>query len=168
MNHTTKLTSIEDINNSIQTGQIPKVKLGDTINGKYVIVDSIGIFREVEAGKSYFIFTETVRNNSTKETFVEKYVSTEQQGFGPHIKHLEVLSVESSPIDLTVTTPTPAKVSDVAKGEFVRFAARDNAPVWVKGHYDRASKTYSFSKADDMNREIFRKGTAVCFIGFSY
>jgi hypothetical protein len=63
---------------------------------------------------------------------------------------------------------TSTTVSQVAKGEFVKFKDTETAPVWVKGHYDRPSKTYSFTKADDTNHECFRKASATCFVGFTY
>lgn len=68
----------------------------------------------------------------------------------------------------TITTMTSMTAKQVAKGAYVKFRDTDSAPVWVKGHYDRASKTYSFTKADDMNHECFKKATAKCFVGFTY
>jgi hypothetical protein len=59
-------------------------------------------------------------------------------------------------------------VRDVARGEPVRFLKNDTSPVWVKGHYDRKSKTYSFTRWDDSNDERFVKPTRVCFIGFTF
>lgn len=105
MNHTTELTDESEIYDSIQMGVIPKIKMGDTINGKYIIVDKIGNFTEIKEGEAYFLFTETVKNNSTKETFTESYISTNQQPFGPGCAHLEVIEVEkSSPITLMKPT----------------------------------------------------------------
>lgn len=60
------------------------------------------------------------------------------------------------------------KVAKVAKGEYVRFVDGPNAPVWVRGEYDRASREYSFCRFDDINRERFLKGTKTVFIGFTY
>jgi hypothetical protein len=59
-------------------------------------------------------------------------------------------------------------IRKTAKGEFIRLKQSDTAPVWVRGHYDRESKTYALSKADDMNHETFVKGTRKCFVGFTY
>lgn len=58
------------------------------------------------------------------------------------------------------------KLSTLPKGEYIRLT--ENGPVWIKGHYDRASKKFSLSKADDMNAETFRKGTLEVFHGFTY
>ncbi len=98
MNHITEATEISEIYASIQVGEIPDVKIGDTINGKYLIIDSIGNFTELEEGKNYFLFTEVIRNHSTQLSFVERYVSTEQQPLRSDLKHLEVISVESVPL----------------------------------------------------------------------
>lgn len=100
MNHTTDLTDISDIYDAIQMGEIPSVKMGDTINGRLLIVDAIGNFIEIDPDASYFIFTETIRNKSAGNTFVDRYVSTRQQPYGPGYAHLETVSVESSPITL--------------------------------------------------------------------
>ena len=40
--------------------------------------------------------------------------------------------------------------------------------VWLINHYDRGSKTYSLSPAEDMNREIFRNPNTLVEIGFEY
>jgi hypothetical protein len=69
---------------------------------------------------------------------------------------------------MNTTTDTLTTASKVKKGEYVRFSNTDTAPVWVKGDYDRSSKKHSFSKADDMNREVFLKSTAKVFVGFEY
>jgi hypothetical protein len=58
------------------------------------------------------------------------------------------------------------KLSTLPKGEYIRLTAI--GPVWIKGHYDRASKKFSLSKADDMNAETFRKGSTEVFAGFTY
>jgi hypothetical protein len=63
---------------------------------------------------------------------------------------------------------TAIKLSNVKPGEFIRLKNSDTAPVWKKGHFDRTSKTYSLTKADDMNAETFRKGSVTVFVGFTY
>jgi hypothetical protein len=57
-------------------------------------------------------------------------------------------------------------LSKLAKGDYVRLTK--DGPVWVKGHYDRSSKSFSLSKADDMNAETFRKGATQVWAGFTY
>jgi hypothetical protein len=57
-------------------------------------------------------------------------------------------------------------ISALVKGEYVQL--RENGPVWVRGAYDRSSKTYELSRADDMNRCIYRKGDVLVWVGFTY
>ena len=59
----------------------------------------------------------------------------------------------------------------IAQGEYVTFtdiAEPKAAQVWVRNHYDRASKKYSFTNFDDCNKEKFVAGDKACFIGFSF
>lgn len=56
---------------------------------------------------------------------------------------------------------------DVKPGDFVRRKA-DAKTTYVKGAYDRASKTFSLTDFDDMNREIFLKPTTLVWVGFDF
>jgi hypothetical protein len=78
-------------------------------------------------------------------------------------EQLDRFDSNTSPTGSTETTARQVK-----SGEFVRFRDTDTAPVWVRGGFDRASKTFAFSKADDMNHEAFVKGSRKCFVGFTY
>lgn len=40
--------------------------------------------------------------------------------------------------------------------------------VWIRGDYDRGSKTYSCYCFDDVNKECFLKGTKEVFIDFIF
>ena len=100
MNHTTHHTEFEDIYDAIQTGEIPRPALGDTINSQYIVVDKLGNFNEVKFGEQYYLFTETVRNNSTGFTFDEQYVATQRCPLDAQLKHLETIAVEQTPITL--------------------------------------------------------------------
>lgn len=40
--------------------------------------------------------------------------------------------------------------------------------VYKRGHYDRASKSFSLTNCDDMNAERFVKRGRVVFVGFTY
>lgn len=40
--------------------------------------------------------------------------------------------------------------------------------VFIVNHYDRASKTWSLSDYDDMNKEIFLKSDTMVYVGFTY
>lgn len=62
----------------------------------------------------------------------------------------------------------PVTVASVKRGDYVRLKASETAPVWVRGDFDRASRTYTLSKADDMNHTTQRKGTALVFADFTY
>jgi hypothetical protein len=53
-------------------------------------------------------------------------------------------------------------------GEYIKLRNTDSAPIWIKGTYDKATKSYSLYRATDINAEIFRKFDSVVFIGFTY
>jgi hypothetical protein len=93
MNHEVTLQEYSKIYGAIQTGEIEGVKMGDTINGKFLMVNSFHL--EPLQDEPYFEFEETIRNNSTKHTFVETYIATKQ---APLYNHLEILSVTKTPI----------------------------------------------------------------------
>ena len=59
-------------------------------------------------------------------------------------------------------------ISKTKKGELIRLYPSDAAPVWVRGHYDAASKSYGLTRYDDANRETFRRGTTHCITGFTF
>jgi hypothetical protein len=69
---------------------------------------------------------------------------------------------------LAVAEGRAKSLRDCAPGEYVRLVDSDSAPVWVRGHYDRASKSYALQACDDINREVFRKAAATVFVGFTY
>lgn len=59
-------------------------------------------------------------------------------------------------------------IKELKKGEF--FTLRDygeqeitSHPVWIRGEYDKGSKTFSCFKFDDINREAFFKGAKVVY-----
>jgi len=53
------------------------------------------------------------------------------------------------------------------RGDYVR-QVKFSGTTWIRGDYDRESKTYSLGDSMDMNREIFRKGSTLVYIGFTY
>lgn len=54
-----------------------------------------------------------------------------------------------------------------ASGEkYFRFPNRET--VYIANHYDRATKKYSVSKAEDINHECFKRGDVLIEIGFTY
>lgn len=55
----------------------------------------------------------------------------------------------------------------VDKGDLIKRKP-DAKAVYVVNHYDRASKTYSLSDWNDMNREIFLKPDTLVYVGFTF
>ena len=58
-------------------------------------------------------------------------------------------------------------IRSVKQGDYVKRKA-DSKAVYIKGTYDRTSKTFSLIDADDINREIFVQPSKMVFIGFTY
>ena len=59
------------------------------------------------------------------------------------------------------------QLKDVKKGEFIRRKA-DSKVTYIKGDYDRTNKDYSCINFDDINKELFIKGTTKVWIGFTF
>jgi hypothetical protein len=59
-------------------------------------------------------------------------------------------------------------LAKINKNQFFKLVPTSTAPVYLKNHYDRESKTYSISPVGDYNRESFKKGKMVVFTGFTY
>ena len=60
------------------------------------------------------------------------------------------------------------RLKDVKKGDFFRVKNTPNAPVWVRGEYERNEKKYSCYKYDDVNHEAFYKGDKLVFVDFEF
>ena len=65
---------------------------------------------------------------------------------------------------------TQTTISKLKKGEFFTLKYFDDSEVevpetlvWIRGDYDRSSKTYSCYKFEDVNHENFFKGSRACF-----
>lgn len=58
-------------------------------------------------------------------------------------------------------------LSHVKPGDFVRRKP-DSKKTYVKGAYDKASKTFALVDFDDVNREIFVKSDTVVYVGFDF
>jgi hypothetical protein len=67
---------------------------------------------------------------------------------------------------LTPDFGTLRPLSKVKKGEPIRF--KPNGPVWVRGEYDRSTRTYSIVKFDDINHESHKAGTTEVYVGFLF
>lgn len=59
------------------------------------------------------------------------------------------------------------KIKDLKKGEFFKRKA-DSKEVYIKGDYDRASKSYSCIAFSDINKEIFVKANKLVYVGFTF
>lgn len=62
------------------------------------------------------------------------------------------------------------EIKKVKKGDFLRreIKGQPGERVYIKGDYDRASKSYSCTAFDDINSEIFIKSNKKVFIGFTF
>jgi hypothetical protein len=67
----------------------------------------------------------------------------------------------------TITTTMQMPLKDVPKGEYIRRKL-DAKTTYVRGDFDRSTKTYSLSDCEDFCREIFLKGTTLVWVGFEY
>lgn len=59
------------------------------------------------------------------------------------------------------------KLSSVKPGEYV-MRKPDSKKVYVKGSYDKGTKSFSLTDTEDISREIFLKASTMVFIGFTY
>lgn len=62
-------------------------------------------------------------------------------------------------------------VRDLKKNEWFTLKPieepKDNQ-VWIRGEYDRISKTYGASNFDDINKERFFKGNKEVYVDFTF
>jgi hypothetical protein len=58
-------------------------------------------------------------------------------------------------------------IKSVKPGDYIKRKI-DAQTVYIKGAYDRATKSFSCVDANDMNREIFIKSDKPVFVGFTY
>jgi len=59
------------------------------------------------------------------------------------------------------------KIKDLKAGEFFKRKP-DAKGVFVRGDYDRSSKSFSAHDFDDICREIFIKADKTVFVGFTF
>lgn len=62
-------------------------------------------------------------------------------------------------------------IKDIKKGEYftlTNIAEPTDSQVYIRGEYDKATKTYSCCKFSDMNAERFFKGNKQVFVGFTF
>ncbi len=60
-----------------------------------------------------------------------------------------------------------AKLSTVKPGEYIKRKA-ESSTVYIKGAYDRATKSFSCTDTNDICREISIKADKPVFVGFTY
>jgi len=63
------------------------------------------------------------------------------------------------------------ELKQLKKGDFFTLnpiTEPKESQVYIKGEYDKSSKTYSCNKFDDMNEERFYKSNKIVFTGFTF
>jgi hypothetical protein len=58
-------------------------------------------------------------------------------------------------------------IKAVKQGEYIKRKA-DAKAVYIKGAYDRATKSFECTDTDDINKQIYIKADKPVFIGFTY
>lgn len=63
-----------------------------------------------------------------------------------------------------------AKIKDLKKGEYIKRSIKrqPSNEIYIKGDYDRATKSYSCIAFYDINKEIFIKADKEVFYGFTF
>ncbi len=59
------------------------------------------------------------------------------------------------------------ELRDTKPGEMIKLNADSNT-VYIRNHYDRASKRYSVTRWDDCGSERFMKATRSVVVGFTF
>ena len=62
-------------------------------------------------------------------------------------------------------------IRELKKGDWFTLKPIDEpkaSQVWVRGEYDRSTKRYSVTSWDDVNRELFLKGSREAFTEFTF
>ena len=69
-----------------------------------------------------------------------------------------------------IKTMERIKIKDLKKGEFFKreIKGKPAEKVFIRGDYDRATKTYSATAYEDINEEIFIKADKFVYIGFTF
>ena len=98
MNITTKITGYKDIYDAIQTGEIDGLKMGDTINGAFMMVNSYHLVPIPDEGSPPLaIYTALYYNSSTKTHFTEEWVGNQDPTSPKHMAHIELISFNVTP-----------------------------------------------------------------------
>jgi hypothetical protein len=72
-------------------------------------------------------------------------------------------------LDESVPEGELVRLKDVKKGDWIKRSL-DTRKVYRKSHYvrDEGFNRYSCDDVEDINREIFLKGGAIVWVGFTY
>lgn len=61
------------------------------------------------------------------------------------------------------------KMNELKKNKEIYFKRKESSnSVYMVNHYDIGSKSYSCSKVEDINHEVFIKSNKLVFVGFTY
>ena len=85
----------------------------------------------------------------------------------PDLETLHHLTVQLSEAEPKCDGARPVLLKDVKRGDFVRRKA-DAKTTFTRGDYVRECKQYSLVDWEDINREVFLKGTTIVYIGFDF
>jgi hypothetical protein len=58
-------------------------------------------------------------------------------------------------------------LKNVKPGDYVKRKA-DAATVYIKGAYDRTTKSFELQDTEDMNRFVYVKADKLVYVGFTY
>lgn len=58
-------------------------------------------------------------------------------------------------------------LKNVKPGDFIKRKA-DAATVYIKGAYDRTTKSFELRDTEDMNRFVYIKADKLVYVGFTY
>lgn len=61
----------------------------------------------------------------------------------------------------------PVALKNVKPGDYVKRKS-DSKTVYIKGAYDRATKSFELQDTEDMNRFVYIKADKLVYIGFTY
>jgi hypothetical protein len=61
----------------------------------------------------------------------------------------------------------PVALKNVKPGDYVKRKS-DAVKVYIKGDYDRTTKSFELQDTEDMNRFVYVKADKTVFIGFTY
>ena len=59
-------------------------------------------------------------------------------------------------------------IRNIKQGTFFKLNNSETSPVWVRGEYDKSTKTFSCYKFDDVCHERFFKGSKLVNIDFEF